>query len=126
MDLKVKGLKLTPKRIPPSICIKEIIAVSAFVKNAFLLSVKVRLNPIPTVEKTLTDIGVVQGNMVIEFVPIGDTHVAKVQDSSLTQSPRTLDRPAIIVSKALHVSSDCCGVFAVSTWHEYRLNYSYK
>ncbi len=83
------------------------IAVLEDDKVTVLPCVSTRFTPSPKVETTWTDIGFVQGNIVMELVEVVETHVTIVHEGSLTQRPSVLDRPAIIESKALHVSSDC-------------------
>ena len=68
--------------------------------------------PNPKVEVKWTDIGSMQGSMVIVLVAVEETHLAMMQDSSLLQFPRRVDPSAIIVSIAAHVSADCPTVSA--------------
>lgn len=66
----------------------------------------------PTLEVTRnrTDMGLVQGSMLIELLTDDSTHMIAVHDGFLVQVPSADDCPASIVSRALHVASGCCSI----------------
>lgn len=57
-------------------------------------------------------IGVLQGSIVSVLSVSPETQVIVVQNVSLLHTPKRSDEPATIVSKAVHVSSDCCCIAA--------------
>ena len=100
----------TPNIIPPSTCVRNTVAEFSKKNNvSVVVRVRIRSTPNPLLEVTWTDIGFVQGIIVMELV-VDDTHLIIVQAGFLVQLPRMLDRAAIIASKAMQVSSDCCCV----------------
>ena len=65
----------------------------------------------PKFEVLVTAIGDAQGSISkVLTILFPETQIMLVQNVSLVQSPTVSDRPTIIVSKALHVSADCCCV----------------
>ena len=57
--------------------------------------------------------GLVQGKIVSELIKLPDTHWIEVQPFCLMQLPKVENRLDINVSRARHVSSDCCCETAV-------------
>ena len=98
---------LTPKRIPPSICLRSIMSVTTLVSISAPNSTE--LEKIALSLLIWIAIELVQGNRVTEEVVDPETQDTMVQDASLAHAPKkTGDAPATNVSKAPHVSSVCC------------------
>lgn len=95
---------LTPKRIPPSICVRDIIAESDADKATVLLCVRFKFNPTPKFETKCTIIGFVQGKIVSELFEVSPTQSTIVQDGDRMHVPSAFDL-AMAASNAMHVSS---------------------
>ena len=84
-------------------------------------SVRITFIPAPKFETTWTVFGFVQGKIVSPYIEFVEIQVTIVQDGVLMQVPSEIDCPAIIISRALQVSSDCCCV--TTGFKERRVSY---